>query len=117
MSIHIFDQEQQFEQFAAGQTVFHAGDDGKTMFAIISGEVDIVIRGQVVETIQAGGVFGEMGLVEDRPRIATAVVRADAKLVRIDQKRFLFLVQQHPFFALQLMTVMAGRLRRMDEKL
>jgi CRP-like cAMP-binding protein len=67
--------------------------------------------------VNAGGVFGEMALVEERPRIASAIVTADAKLVRIDRNRFMFLVQQNPFFALQLMTVMAERLRRMDQYL
>lgn len=56
-------------------------------------------------------------MVEDRPRIATATVQTDARLVPIDRRRFEFLVQQNPYFALQLMAVMAERLRRMNEKL
>ena len=87
------------------------------MFAVLDGAVDLIVSGKTVETVEAGGVFGEMALVDDRPRIASAIVKSDAKLVRIDRKRFLFLVQQNPFFALQLMTIMAERLRRMDEKL
>jgi CRP/FNR family transcriptional regulator, cyclic AMP receptor protein len=65
----------------------------------------------------AGGVFGEMVLIEDGARVATAITRVETKLVAIDRKRFLFLVQQHPYFALQLMTVMAGRLRKMNARL
>ena len=85
------------------------------MFAVIDGSVEIIIKGKVVEKIEAGGVFGEMALIESRPRVATALVKTDAKLVPVDHRRFEFLVQQNPFFALQLMTIMAGRLRRMDE--
>lgn len=102
---------------SVGQIIFKDGDKGDTMFAVQAGTVDIIIHGQTVETIGAGGVFGEMALIEDRPRIASAVVRTEARIVAIDRKRFMFLVQQNPFFALQLMTVMAGRLRRMDEKI
>ena len=58
-----------------------------------------------------------MALVEDKPRAASAIVKTDARLVAIDRKRFHFLVQQNPFFALQLMSIMAGRLRHMDEHL
>ena len=101
----------------AGHTVFTAGDKGENMYAVLDGSVDIIIHDQTVETIGAGGVFGEMALIEDRPRIAAAKVKTDARIVSIDRKRFMFLVQQNPYFALQLMTVMAGRLRRMDEKL
>lgn len=117
MKIHLFDQDQNAESFPAGHVVFREGDSGDKMFAVLAGAVDIVIHGVKVETVEAGGVFGEMALVEEKPRGANAVVAADARLVAIDHKRFLFLVQQNPFFALQLMTIMAGRLRRMDEKL
>ncbi len=117
MKIHLFDKDQHTETFPAGSTLFRDGDKGDEMFAVVEGAVDIVIRGKVVETMGPGDVFGEMALVEELPRAAAAVVRADAKLVRIDKKRFLFLVQQNPFFALQLMTIMADRLRRMNEKL
>ena len=51
------------------------------MFAVIEGSVDIIIRGQTVETVEAGGVFGEMALVEGRPRIATAIAKSDACLL------------------------------------
>lgn len=117
MNIHLFDRDQQAEAYAAGRVIFQEGDPGAHMYAVLDGSVDIIIRGKTVETVEAGGVFGEMALVEDRVRIATAQVKAPAKLVQIDRRRFEFLVQQNPYFALQLMAVMALRLRRMDEKL
>ena len=117
MKIKLFNNDTDYVSYPADQTVFREGDAGALMFAVIDGTVDIVIRGKVVETIEAGGVFGEMALIEERPRIATALVRTEAKLVTVDRKRFEFLVQQSPFFALQLMAIMAERLRRMDDKL
>lgn len=117
LKIHLFDNDSQPEAFAADQAVFRAGDKGDCMFAVIQGAVGIIIAGKAVETVEAGGIFGEMALVEDKPRVASAEVRSDAKLVRIDRRRFSFLVQQTPFFALQVMGIMAERLRRMDEKL
>jgi len=117
MKIQLFNKEQQTESMAAGQIVFSEGEKGETMFAVLEGEVDIEIRGKVVETIGAGGVFGEMALVDDSPRAATAVVKTNARLVRIDQRRFMFLVQQNPYFALQLMSILAGRLRKLNERL
>jgi CRP/FNR family cyclic AMP-dependent transcriptional regulator len=115
--IHLFDKDQFAEPRPAGDVIFRAGDPGDKMYAVIDGSVDIIIHDKTVETVEAGGVLGEMALIEDKPRVATAVVKTDAKLVGVDRKRFTFLVQQNPFFALQLMSVMADRLRRMDEKL
>ena len=116
MKIHLFDKDQNAELFPAGQTVFKMGDTGDFMFAVVAGAIDIIINDKVIETVEAGGVFGEMALVEDRPRAATAIVRTEAKVVRIDRRRFMFLVQQNPFFALQLMTVMSQRLRQINER-
>jgi CRP-like cAMP-binding protein len=53
-------------------------------------------------------------LLDGRPRSATAVAVTTCELVPIDLRRFLFLVQQTPHFALQMMSLMAARLRRMD---
>ncbi len=117
MKIHLFDKDQNAELHPAGEVVFRVGDTGDRMYAVIDGAVDLIIHGKVVETVEAGGVLGEMALIEDLPRVATAIVKSDAKLVGVDRKRFTFLVQQNPFFALQLMSIMAGRLRRMNESL
>ncbi|MDI1319089.1 MAG: cyclic nucleotide-binding domain-containing protein [bacterium] len=117
MQIHLFDKDQDAELFPAGRIIFRVGDPGSLMFAVLDGTVEISIHGKTVETVGPGGVFGEMALIEELPRIATALVKTDAKIVPIDRKRFMFLVQQNPFFALQLMTIMAGRLRSMDEKI
>jgi CRP-like cAMP-binding protein len=117
MSIHLFDKDQNAAVFAAGQAVFRDGEPGDHMYAVLSGAVEIIIRGKVVETVETGGVFGEMALVDDRVRAASAIVKTEAKLVEIDKKRFMFLVQQNPFFALQIMTVMSQRLRRMGQEL
>ena len=55
--------------------------------------------------------FGEMAIIDSSPRSATAVAVADTKLAVIDRGRFLFLVQETPMFALQVMSSIAKRLR------
>jgi CRP/FNR family transcriptional regulator, cyclic AMP receptor protein len=54
-------------------------------------------------------------LIDPAPRSADARARTDARVVRIDKRRFTFLVHEHPTFALQVMTVMAERLRKTNE--
>jgi len=56
----------------------------------------------------------EMALIDQAPRTATAVAKSPCKLAVITEKRFAFLVQTTPYFALHVMKVMAERLRRMD---
>jgi CRP/FNR family cyclic AMP-dependent transcriptional regulator len=117
MTINLFNSDPHAEKFPSGQAVFREGERGDHMFAVVKGSVELIINGKVVETVEAGGVFGEMALVEEQPRVASAIVKADAEIVRIDRKRFLFLVQQTPYFSLQLMAIMAKRLREMNKRL
>ncbi len=118
MKIHLFDHSSDFTVVPAGQVVFNAGEPGDCMYAVVDGEVDILAHGKVIETVGPSQIFGEMALVEDRARTATAVAKSEAKLVAVDRTRFLFMVQQTPFFSLQVLTIVTDRLRRiMAEKL
>ena len=103
--------------FRAGETIFSEGETGDLMYVVRDGQVDLRVKGQLVDALGPGGVLGEMALIEHAPRTATATARTDCTLVPIPEKRFTFMVQQTPHFALQIMKVMAERLRRMDERL
>jgi CRP-like cAMP-binding protein len=81
------------------------------MFAIVEGTVEIVRGGKVLETLDAGNFFGEMSLIDKSPRSASARAKTECKIVAIDEKRFGFMVQQTPFFALEVMRALATRLR------
>jgi len=98
----------------AGSTVFQQGDAGEEMYGVIAGEVELRAGDRVVRTLGADDVFGEMALIEPAPRSATAVATKDSVLAVIDKHRFLFLVQETPMFALQVMSAMAARQRADD---
>ena len=99
-------------RFAAGETIFNAGDEGHVMYVVQSGEVDVVVQDQVIETIAAGGIFGEMALIDRAPRSASVIARTDCRLVPLDEARFMQHVHRTPFFAIQVMRIMTERLRR-----
>src|ERR1700687_2123849 len=102
------------EAFGAQQIIFTEGDPGECMYVVKQGEVNVLVRNIIVETIGEGGILGEMALIDKAPRSASAIAKTDCQLVRITEERFKFLVQQTPYFALEVMRVMAGRLRNMD---
>ena len=80
-----------------------------------TGEVTIERGGRVMETLGGGGVFGEMALIDGSPRSATVRAKTDCEVAPINEKTFLFLVHETPFFAIAVMRTLADRLRRMDE--
>jgi len=116
VTLDMFRNETEGESFPAGHTIFSAGDPGSVMYVILEGEVELSINGSVVEILGPGEPFGEMALIEHAPRVATVTTRTACRLVVVSEKRFLFMVQQTPHFALQIMRVMAERLRKMNER-
>jgi len=117
ITVDIFRNETESVSFDAGQVIFAEGEIGDAMYVVREGEVELRVKGHLVETLGPGGLFGEMTMIERTPRAATASAKSDCKLVAIGEKRFMFLIQQTPHFALQVMRVMAERLRRMNARL
>jgi CRP-like cAMP-binding protein len=99
-----------------GEVIFREFDMGAEMYVILEGEVTLTIGSSVVENLGPGEPFGEMALIDQAPRVATATARTACTLAVLSEKRFLFMVQTTPTFALQIMKVMADRLRKMNER-
>lgn len=105
------------KEFAAGETIFATGQQGDTMYVVAAGEVEIWVGPVLAEVVRTGGIFGEMALIDHCERSADAVAESDCKLIAVNQKRFEELVSGTPGFALAVMSIMAERLRRTNERL
>ncbi len=101
--------------FPAGAVLFEEGDPGSRMYVIQSGAVRIVKRVGSREITLArlgpGEAFGEMALLEDQPRSATAVVESPARILEIDEAAFADLVRRNGEIALRLLRRLSARLR------
>jgi CRP-like cAMP-binding protein len=95
----------------AGDIIFREGEEAHELFVIKSGQVRIQIGNRTMAELPADSIFGEMALIDDERRSATALAITDVELVPISEKQFLFLVSQTPYFALKVMRVLAQRLR------
>ena len=111
METHLFRHSNDVLSYAPGQAIFRRGERGDHMYVVLEGEVDLVSGYSVLETAGPGALLGEMSLVDRRPRSASAIARTPCKLVPVDARRFSFMVQETPGFALRVMRTMAGRLR------
>ncbi|HET9470659.1 MAG TPA: cyclic nucleotide-binding domain-containing protein [Usitatibacter sp.] len=117
VKLSLFSVEENPRICEAGETIFREYDMGAEMYVVLEGEVDLAIGPAAVETLGPGEPFGEMALIDQAPRTATATAKTACKLAVIPEKRFLFLVQTAPQFALQIMKVMADRLRKMNTRM
>ena len=98
----------------AGGVVFREGEAADELFVIKTGTVRIQVGNKTVADLAPDTIFGEMALIDNEPRSASATALTDVELVPVSEKQFLFLVSQTPHFALKVMRTLARRLRTMN---
>jgi CRP/FNR family transcriptional regulator, cyclic AMP receptor protein len=101
--------------FPAGAVVFNQGDPGSCMYIVQSGVIEMVIGDKIVEVCGANEAIGFMSMIDSAPRSSSARVREACELSVIDQRKFRFMVDEVPNFALYIMGAMARRIRGMGQ--
>jgi CRP/FNR family cyclic AMP-dependent transcriptional regulator len=101
-------------RISTGEVLFSEGEDGDTMLLVIEGRIDVKLGDHTVETVGLHGIVGEMALIANAPRSASAVAASSGEIAVIDRQTFLDLVQEVPAFSLYVMRVLADRVRRMN---
>jgi signal transduction histidine kinase len=107
--------------FRAGEVIFHAGDPGNGFYVIESGRVQILAafggsEPRVLATISAGDFFGEMAVLDDAPRSATAKAETDTRATFLSREELLDLLDRQPRLALNLIREFSNRIRALNRK-
>jgi CRP/FNR family transcriptional regulator, cyclic AMP receptor protein len=108
-------------EFPQGTVLFREGEPGKEMFVLQSGKIAISKRvreqEKVLATLGPGEFFGEMSIIANRPRNATAVVAEDAKVLVIDPKTFEGMIRGNSEIAVRMIKKLAERLSEADAQI
>ena len=108
-------------EFLQGTVLFREGDTGKEMYVIQSGKVDISKKVREVEKILAtlgpGEFFGEMAVISNKPRTATATVAESARCLVIDPKTFEAMIRGNAEIAIRMIKKLADRLQETDAQI
>lgn len=99
-----------------GQVLFSKGDVAKELYVVQSGKLQVLEGDKVLETLGEDEIIGEMALIDGGKRSATVRALTSAVVIPIDERRFLRMVSDTPFFALRVMRIMTARLRAMNER-
>lgn len=107
---------------SGGEVIFHAGDFGECLYIVKSGEVELYVRdtaGQKIVLTIAGknDLFGELSMLDERPRSASSVALIDCELLMLDREDLLLLFQKQPDAALNMLAAMSTMLRKVDRLL
>lgn len=114
--------EKEFEHdppkfYDAKKPIMQEGQAGAFMYVVLKGSVVIFLAGRPVEHVGPGGVFGELALIEQQPRAASAVALSDCSLIAITRKALLELIKTKPAFGRSLLAAVAERGRFMVSRL
>jgi CRP-like cAMP-binding protein len=105
-------------KFSAGDRIFSQGDRSDGAYLVVAGQVEISAeqdgRSFALGEIGQGGLFGEMGLLDDAPRSASAVAVADTTCAIYDAEELKRLIRNDPEQLLRIMRMLIHRLRDMD---
>jgi hypothetical protein len=106
--------------YPAGSFVFREGESGEEMYILQEGQVEVVKRygpeEKRLSLLEAGDFFGEMAMLETRPRSASARVVADAKVLAIDASTFDQMLREYPEVAVRMLRALCQRLRRYEDE-
>ena len=109
------------KEFSKGTVLFREGEPGKEMFVLQSGKVAISKRvrelEKVLATLGPGEFFGEMAIISNKPRNATAVVEENARLLVIDPKTFEGMIRGNAEIAVRMIKKLAERLSESDAQI
>ena len=107
--------------FAAGQELFHQGDQGDAMYVILGGIADVLIDSQggqiAVAELQKNGFVGEIAILCDVPRTATIKAREPLSTLKISKDTFYRMVGEFPQMAIEIMRELAHRVEDTNKKL
>ena len=104
-------------RFMAGARLVKQGDIGDSFYVVLTGQAKVVVSGRTVNRLLPGEHFGEISLLDGKPRTASVVAETEMTLVIITQKDFLGLLAKDPEITLSLLEGMARTVRRLDRSL
>ena len=107
--------------FQPGEDIVRQGDVGDCMYVIQQGDAEVLkeVDGKQirVDIMKTGDIFGEIAIVEHTTRSSTVRAITEVHVMTIDRKTFLRRVQEDPSLALNVLRVMAHRVRGLDQEL
>jgi CRP-like cAMP-binding protein len=97
-----------------GRVLTREGEIGNEFLIVLEGEVEVVRDGKVITTCGPGNYFGEIALLDNRPRTATVKAKTNVVVEVLDRREFAALLEKSPEICMQIMATMAQRLGDLD---
>ena len=94
-----------------GEVILEEGEESTDAYIILEGEVDILKKNKVIATLNENSLFGEIGLVDQRPRTATCVAKTNCILGAVTKENYMILLENRPKVVLPILRLITDRMR------
>jgi CRP-like cAMP-binding protein len=111
----LFANETNTRHMEAGALLFAKDDPAHELFVVRSGQLRVFDGDFTLEILGPGDIIGEMALIDHSPRSASVEALVACEVIPLDEKRFLWMVEQTPRFAVRMLKVTVARLRKTNE--
>ncbi len=108
----LFSDSDQSLHLTANEVLYHAGQPAPQVYFVLKGRIAIRVNGQVVESVPAGSIVGEVAMLDNGLHGADAVAETDSVVEPVSIERFKFMVEETPYFAMDVMKAMAERMHQ-----
>lgn len=110
-----------FQRIKKGEILFFQSDPSESVYITRSGVLSVLLnspdgRDMVINEMRAGDIFGEMGVLTQRPRAASVMARADSELMVIPYQIFLQIISKEPGLLRRILDINVNRLQRSSER-
>ncbi|QEL22732.1 cyclic nucleotide-binding domain-containing protein [Bosea sp. F3-2] len=103
--------------YASGDVIFRENDHPNCAYIVLTGKVEVSIRGKVIEQVIEGKTFGIISLIDRKPRSATAKAVENSEVVLLDSRQFRFMIETTPNFVWYVLGEVVDRLRATNSAL
>ena len=97
----------------AGEVILREGEESTDAYIILNGEVNVIKNKKVIATLYENSLFGEIGLVDQRPRTATCVAKTGCTLGTVTRENYTKLLEHRPKAVLPILRLVAERMRNL----
>ena len=97
----------------AGDVILNEGEVSTDAYIILKGQVDVIKNNEIIATLQENSLFGEIGLVDQRPRTATCVAKTIYTFGAVTRELFSILLEYRPRAVLPILRLVADRMRNL----
>ncbi len=100
--------------FEAGKVIFHAGQEGKSLYVLVKGKVRVYLEERELAVLSDGDCFGEMSVFDSAPRSASVLALTPCECLVLTQQQLYEALEETPEIAFNIIKMLSARIRQQN---